>query len=125
MQGTNTKISEKIGAAIVFSQECKSIVCQYGQEIVYLLQKWLHDACLLAKEWRGGRAASFNIIPSSTSAAKVYDKTHNVVYSGIYIGCFHKLVISQWCYVFFICANIHLFLFLSFHRKKIISYDLC
>ena len=50
MQGTNTKINEKIGAGIVFSQECKSVVCQYGQEIVYLLQKWLHDACLLAKE---------------------------------------------------------------------------
>jgi len=27
-----------------------------------------------AKDWRGGRAASFNIIPSSTGAAKVYDK---------------------------------------------------
>ena len=50
MQGTNTKINEKIGAASVFSQECKSVVCQYGQEIIYLLQKWLHDACLLAKE---------------------------------------------------------------------------
>jgi len=24
-----------------------------------------------AKDWRGGRAASFNIIPSSTGAAKV------------------------------------------------------
>jgi len=119
MQGTNTKINEKIGAGIVFSQECKSVVCQYGQEIVYLLQKWLHDACLLAKEWRGDRAASFNIIPSSTSAAKVYDKTHNVVYSGIYIGCFHKLVISQWCYVFFhLCQHTPLFCHCSFIEKN-------
>ena len=26
-----------------------------------------------SKDWRGGRAASFNIIPSSTGAAKVWD----------------------------------------------------
>lgn len=26
-----------------------------------------------SKDWRGGRAASFNIIPSSTGAAKVID----------------------------------------------------
>lgn len=25
-----------------------------------------------SKDWRGGRAASFNIIPSSTGAAKVF-----------------------------------------------------
>jgi glyceraldehyde-3-phosphate dehydrogenase/erythrose-4-phosphate dehydrogenase len=29
-----------------------------------------------SKDWRGGRAASFNIIPSSTGAAKVF---HNLI----------------------------------------------
>ena len=94
MQGTSTEINEKIGAASVFSQECKSVVCQYGQQIIHLLQKWQHDAFLSAKEWRGGRAASFNIIPSNTGATKIYDKTHNVACSEICIGYFHKLVIS-------------------------------
>lgn len=32
-----------------------------------------------SKDWRGGRAASFNIIPSSTGAAKVFPVTYFTV----------------------------------------------
>ncbi|KAG0530267.1 hypothetical protein BDA96_05G171300 [Sorghum bicolor] len=35
-----------------------------------------------AKDWRGGRAASFNIIPSSTGAAKPFRPHHNLPSAG-------------------------------------------
>jgi phytepsin len=37
MQAIITEINEKIGAAGVVSQECKTVVSQYGQQILDLL----------------------------------------------------------------------------------------
>jgi hypothetical protein len=37
MQAIITEINEKIGAAGVVSQECKTVVSQYGQQILALL----------------------------------------------------------------------------------------
>lgn len=42
-----------------------------------------------SKDWRGGRAASFNIIPSSTGAAKV--RNHLEFYADLWCGFFEKL----------------------------------
>ena len=44
MQGTSTEINEKIGAAGVVSQECKTVVSQYGQQILDLL---LEEVCVM------------------------------------------------------------------------------
>ena len=37
-----------------------------------------------AKDWRGGRGASFNIIPSSTGAAKASQTTQRVFNPGVF-----------------------------------------
>lgn len=44
MQAIITEINEKIGAAGVVSQECKTVVSQYGQQILDLL---LAEVCIL------------------------------------------------------------------------------
>jgi phytepsin len=43
MQAIITEINEKIGAAGVVSQECKTVVSQYGQQILDLL---LAEVCI-------------------------------------------------------------------------------
>jgi ribosomal protein S19E (S16A) len=43
MQAIITEINEKIGAAGVVSQECKTVVSQYGQQILDLL---LAEVCV-------------------------------------------------------------------------------
>jgi phytepsin len=43
MQAIITEINEKIGAAGVVSQECKTVVSQYGQQILDLL---LAEVCM-------------------------------------------------------------------------------
>lgn len=51
-----------------------------------------------AKDWRGGRAASFNIIPSSTGAAKVriFDPVFRLLVS------FSVMILWTW-FSFFVC----------------------
>lgn len=51
-----------------------------------------------AKDWRGGRAASFNIIPSSTGAAKVRCLAPHVVFHTLYQQPF---VVHSHCYLMF------------------------
>ena len=63
------------------------VICTLSYLSFYLLfsatQKTVDGPSM--KDWRGGRAASFNIIPSSTGAAKV---SHRVFLLGI-ICCIH------------------------------------
>lgn len=47
----------------------KMISTHYSLSLVTATQKTVDGPSM--KDWRGGRAASFNIIPSSTGAAKV------------------------------------------------------
>ena len=60
-----------------------------------------------AKDWRGGRAASFNIIPSSTGAAKV-----NILYDVLHLALEHYfyclLSVLFWFYWFlpFLCKAV-------------------
>lgn len=58
-----------------------------------------------SKDWRGGRAAGFNIIPSSTGAAKVH-KNHNrkIILSQIPFAKF-KVVRLLLLYVISICIK--------------------
>lgn len=65
------------------------------------------------KDWRGGRAASFNIIPSSTGAAKVLNLTGinpfllksnslfiyliiKMILSYMCVGCWESLTSTKW-----------------------------
>jgi hypothetical protein len=57
MQAIITEINEKIGSASVVSQECKTVVSQYGQQILHLLQmvlsKVMHCAVPVRWLWYG------------------------------------------------------------------------
>lgn len=76
-----TTVHSITGGFLVFS--CQSF-CYGFVDIIDLL--FIIPFCFLylatqktvdgpsSKDWRGGRAASFNIIPSSTGAAKVKNK---------------------------------------------------
>lgn len=52
-----------------------------------------------SKDWRGGRAASFNIIPSSTGAAKVH------YFVNVNTLSKQSLVVSHLCLILKICMS--------------------
>jgi hypothetical protein len=49
-----------------------------------------------SKDWRGGRAASFNIIPSSTGAAKVCQERDSGFVFRVFLNAFHAFFFAYW-----------------------------
>lgn len=54
------------------------------------------------KDWRGGRAASYNIIPSSTGAAKVHENLKDVEYCNHAIVFIFLVQIKGVCHSFYL-----------------------